>query len=108
MREGEDMVELKRKKHTRIIKQFVLDEAQTQVVYHTTPVVTFNSRTVVLRTGGHYSVTVKSRMNQASSGFGLKFYVYQKNWEWYVDAWDGEKFTAMPFEEGMSIERYYG
>ncbi len=57
----------------------------TKVVYHNTAVVSFSSDEVVLNTGGYFSNTTKTRMNQAANQFDLGFRVYQKNFEWYVD-----------------------
>jgi uncharacterized protein YcnI len=55
------------------------------VVYHSTPVVQItNNRYVKLNTGGWYTATTKTRMNQASNEYGLGFSVYQKNFDWFV------------------------
>lgn len=60
-------------------------EGKTMVVYHTTAVVTFDYDTIILDTGGWSTNTTKTRMNQASKQFGLGYYVYQKDYEWYVE-----------------------
>ena len=57
----------------------------TEIVYHWTPVVSFNSKTITLYTGGWATVTTKTRMNQASNQFGLGYRVFQKNYDWFVD-----------------------
>lgn len=54
------------------------------VRYHWTDVVKFSPKTITLNTGGHFSNTTKTRMNQASNQYGLGYNVYQKNYEWFV------------------------
>jgi hypothetical protein len=61
-------------------------EGIMRVTYHSTPVVTiYPSGRIDLDTGGWFTPTTKTRMNQASNQFGLRFYVYQKDSRWYVD-----------------------
>ena len=55
------------------------------VKYHDTDVVTWDFDTIVLNTGGWRTVTTKLRMNQASKQFGLGYYVWQKDYKWFVD-----------------------
>ena len=55
------------------------------VLYHSTNVVRFNNDYIILDTGGYFTTTTKSRMNQASHQFGLGYHVYQSNYDWYVD-----------------------
>ena len=57
--------------------------ANTYVWYHSTPVVSFDDKTVLLRNDGYYTATTKTRMNQASHQFGLGFTVYQKDFDSY-------------------------
>ena len=57
----------------------------TFVQYHDTRVVTFNDNIIILNTGGYFSSTTKTRMNQTSNQFDLGYKVYQKNFEWFVD-----------------------
>jgi hypothetical protein len=54
------------------------------VQYHYTRVVEWNSREIILNTGGWETPTTKNRMNQTSNQFNLGFSVYQKNHNWYV------------------------
>lgn len=61
----------------------------TCVTYHSTQIVGFDSREIVLRTGGWDSVTTRRKMNQASRQFGLGFSVYRKDGTSYVDTPDG-------------------
>ena len=76
-------------------------EGMTNVVYHNTAVVQFNNDKIVLNSGGWDTRTTKTRMNQASSQYGLGFEVYQVNFSWYVD-YDGD---TIPFTDGMILDR---
>jgi hypothetical protein len=58
---------------------------------HATDVVTFDSKSVLLRTGGYYTATTKRRMTEASEHFGLGFRVIQQNHEWRVVFDDGRE-----------------
>jgi len=71
------------------------------VTYHSTDVVIFDRRThkLTLDTGGYFSYTTKTRMNQTANQFDLGFNVYQKAHKWFVDAND-QTFEFM----GDSIE----
>tara|TARA_Y100000114_G_scaffold140570_1_gene145564 strand:- start:263 stop:550 length:288 start_codon:yes stop_codon:yes gene_type:complete len=57
----------------------------TYVKYHNTRVVAFSENVIMLYTGGWFTPTTKTRMNQTSNAFGLGFQVYQKNYEWFAD-----------------------
>ena len=57
----------------------------TNVFYHSTNVVSFNHKMIILRTGGYRTVTTKTRMNQASNQFDLGYRVYQRKGDWFVD-----------------------
>jgi len=57
-----------------------------RVTYHGTDVVTvYPNGKIVLDTGGWFTATTKTRMNQASNQFGLGFVVFQKGFRWFVD-----------------------
>ncbi len=57
-----------------------------RVSYHSTPVVTvYPNGRIDLDSGGWFTVTTKTRMNQASNQFGLGFKVFQKDFRWFVD-----------------------
>lgn len=75
------------------------DGEYTKVVYHSTAVVSFNEAKIILNTGGWKSPTTKVRMNQTSNQFALGFYVYQKDFVWFVD-YKGHKFEM----EGETLE----
>lgn len=56
----------------------------TSVIYHSTPVTSFNEKRIVLDTGGWSTNTTKERMNEASSEYNLGYTVYQKKFKWYA------------------------
>lgn len=75
------------------------------MTYHWTDVVVvsydhgYKERRVKLDSGGWQTATTKNRMNQASNQFDLGFYVFQKNFEWYVKV--GE--DTLEFEDNMTF-----
>ena len=73
----------------------------TEIQYHNTVVVKFNNKQIILNSGGWYTNTTKTRMNQASNQFDLSFWVSQVDFEWSV-YFDG---NDMPFVNGMIIQR---
>ncbi len=76
-------------------------DGMTCVRFHATEVVKFDKDKVVLDHGGWSTPATKTRMNQASSQFGLGFSVFQKDWDWFVK-FDGE---VLDFVNGMSLQR---
>lgn len=58
--------------------------SKTIVRYHDTDVVTFDGNTVILRTGGWKTATTKTRMNQASFQYDLRYHVHQTKGKWFV------------------------
>ena len=65
------------------------DADGTHVRYHSTRVVSIHPNgDVTLRTGGWRTNTTKTRMNQAANQFGLKFRVYQQDFDWFVTSID--------------------
>lgn len=79
------------------------DHGVTHVCYHQTDVVSFDARRVTLRTGGWYTVTTKTRMNQASHQFNLGFSVYQDRGQWFVRS--HHNGHVQRFVDGMTIRR---
>lgn len=73
----------------------------TRVTYHSTVVVEFDHKTIILRTCGYRTATTKTRMNQASNQFSLGYSVFQKNYEWYV-TFKGQTYQ---FKDGITIHR---
>lgn len=69
------------------------------VVYHTTPVVTFAADgAVVYRDGGWQTATTKTRLNEWGA---TNVAVYQDNFIWYVV--DHENNTRGRFRSGMRV-----
>ena len=73
----------------------------TCVLYQQTEVVIFSSAAIMLDSDGWRTATTKTRMNQASNQFNLGYYVYQKNYEWFVDF----RGKTLEFEDGMVLTR---
>ncbi len=59
-------------------------EDMMRVRFHYTDVVSWNDKEIILNTGGWFSATTKTRMNQASRQFDLGYSVYSKDYQWYV------------------------
>ncbi len=59
-------------------------EGMTRVIFHSTAVVSWSDKEIILDTGGWFSATTKSRMNQASHQFDLGYSVYSKDYQWFV------------------------
>lgn len=57
---------------------------ETKIRFHQTDVVSFDDNQIKLDTGGWFTKTTKTRMNQASHQFNLGFRVYQRKGFWYV------------------------
>ena len=62
----------------------------TTVVYHSTPIFSYNRALNVVRleSGGYRTKTTKDRINEAFKHFGLPFRVYQEPFEWFVERFD--------------------
>lgn len=54
------------------------------VMLYRTPVVTVTEQNIILNTGGHWTATTKTRMNQASHEFKLGYYVFCRCGRWFV------------------------
>jgi hypothetical protein len=52
--------------------------------YHSTDVVKWNEKQIILDSGGWRTNTTKARMNQCSNQFGLGFNVFQDKGNWFV------------------------
>lgn len=81
------------KHKTRVFED---DEGYKSVTYRGCPVVTVypKSNEIKLETCGWKSQTTKTRMNQAANQFGLPFYVFQKDYVWYVETPSGKTAYA--------------
>jgi len=76
------------------------DGDATHVRYHQTDVVSFDDKTITLRTGGWKTATTKLRMNQAANQFKLHYGVHQEKGQWYITRWDEERWdwnNKIPF-----------
>jgi len=76
------MVELCKKGNTRIT--YNNDSCRTEIELHNTKIVSFDSETIKLDTGGYKTNTTKNRMNLASQEYNLDYTVFQKKGIWYV------------------------
>lgn len=76
-------------------------DGYTVVRYHATEVVKFNNREIILNSGGYYTLTTKTQMNQTANQFGLDFQVKQKDFQWRV-LFNGK---TLPFSNGMKLKR---
>ena len=63
----------------------VCTNGRISVVYHNTLVVEATPDYITLNTGGWFTATTRTRMNQASNQFDLGYGVYQKKGKWFVD-----------------------
>ena len=79
----------------------ITEDGMTKIIYHSTVIVRYREGVILLDSGGWQTSTTKTRMNQASSQFGLGYSVYQKNFEWFV-VFKGE---TIPFKDGMVLMR---
>lgn len=77
------------------------DDGMITITFHQTQIVRFDDEKIILKTNGWETPTTKTRMNQASNQFQLGFYVFQKDWAWYV-GYNGE---TLDFNDGMEIAR---
>lgn len=82
------------------------DEGWTCMRYHRTVVAKCrrepgeDQTKVILNTGGWFTPTTKKRMNQFAEDNGLRFQVYQQDFEWFVDlgSWFKPDAEKIPFE----------
>jgi hypothetical protein len=78
-------------------------DGKTHVNYRGTDVISFDDRTITLRSNGWETVTTKTRMNQASHEYNLGYSVYQEKRIWYV--WDRRSGEKTLFHDGMTFNR---
>lgn len=78
------------------------DGSATVVTLHGTDIVSvMPSGSIRLCTGGYFTATTKTRMNQVAYEMGLGYKVFAKDRKWFVE-WQGE---VLPFT-GDSIVLY--
>lgn len=82
----------------------VREGTQTEIAYHGTKVVIFDEHKITLNTGGYFTATTKTRMNEASDLFGLGFRVNQVKGYWIV-TYGGKEYS---FANNMIIDRLSG
>ena len=87
------------------------------VTYIRTRIVAWEGDNVTLNSGGWLTVTTKRKMCQASNQFALRYCVFQRKGEWFVDIkrernnddtlpyWRG---LNIPFRDGMTFNRWTG
>ena len=73
----------------------------TKVIYHSTCVIRWDKKEIVLDSGGWRTSTTKTRMNQASHQYDLGIDVFQKKGVWYVKTAHG----TVDFFDGMKLNR---
>jgi hypothetical protein len=80
---------------------FTDTDGLTKVVYHSTTVIAWNDKRIILNSGGYMTTTTKTRINQASNQFALGVKVYQKNFDWFVT----HRGLDFPFTDNMELKR---
>lgn len=76
------------------------DEEGTNYIYHKTAIVKkYYDGKIKLNSGGWFTRTTKTAMNQASNQDNLGFGVFQKNHDWFVTY----KEETLPFKDGMIL-----
>jgi hypothetical protein len=73
----------------------------TIVRYHKTDIVQFSANVIVLQNGGWFTPTTKKKMNRASQEFNLGFFVFQRDFTWYVTF----QCRDMEYYNGMVLNR---
>lgn len=68
----------------KVATSIFTENGKTRVIYHSTAVVSFDADTITLNSGGWFTATTKTRMNQASNHFDLGYQVSQKSGQWFV------------------------
>ena len=66
------------------MKNVIEIDGKQHVILFDTCIVSFDAKTVTLRTGGWRTAITKRRMNEASQEYDLGFELYQKGWKWYL------------------------
>jgi hypothetical protein len=74
-------------------------------VCYRTPIVIFDKGEIILDAGGWWTRTTMTRMNQASHHFGLRYRVFQKDTQWFVE-YKKEKHNVT--DERVRLDRTSG
>lgn len=99
---------LAQKPNTRVQES---PNGECSVWLHGTEIVRANPDWIVLRTDGHWTVTTKRRMNEASKALGLRFNVHSLCRVWRVTVWSptGVWLAEHSFKgDGMRFNRHTG
>jgi len=81
----------------------VRQSGRLDITLYNTKIVSFNTDTVTLNSGGYKTSTTRRRMNEVSQEYNLGYRVYQVNNTWYVDTKNNK---SVPFRDGMKINRH--
>lgn len=73
----------------------------TTVTYHTTAIVQWNDKEIILNSGGWRTVTTARKIRQAANQFGLGYGLMIKRGEWSVE-YNGQ---TVPFQDGLILRR---
>jgi len=77
------------------------DGKHNVLTYHSTQVVKWNEKEIVLNSGGWKTATTKLRMDQCSNQFNLGYQVSQKDFSWFVIF----KGKEIAFVDGIVLKR---
>jgi hypothetical protein len=77
------------------------DTGKTVITYHSTAVVKFDPKNIILNSGGWHTASTRTRMNQTSNQFNLGFTVFQKSFSWYVQ----HNGKTVDFSDNMKLKR---
>ena len=81
----------------------ITEDDISTVMLHGNHIATYNHTTkeLTLFDGGWQSNTTKSRLNALCAEFATGFGVFQKNWDWFVSDFSGDK---KDFIDGIVID----
>lgn len=79
----------------------IVQNGMTNTILYNTTIVSFDSKRIILNSGGFLTNTTKRAINQISENFDLKISVYQNKKQWYV-SYNGKEIN---FYDGIEIIR---
>tara|TARA_B100000925_G_scaffold282965_1_gene256361 strand:- start:10 stop:390 length:381 start_codon:yes stop_codon:yes gene_type:complete len=91
-----------RSSNTEVLCSFNPDTNQTEAIVklHGNHIATVTNDTMLLFDGGWQSNTTKSRLNALCQEFATGYRVFQKNWDWFVSDFKGNKHD---FADGFEL-----